>query len=232
MINACNVVYRSPHMSNMIATSLSNSYFISHFLFSTNTFPQKARQISGYEKLVWMTRSSKKKAPILNLFGKSDVLVLQSVICYVEITIIILLSSSNRKYPPFPSLSYFSGVVCLRWLSYHILSSIPYISRGHWDLVSVTGVQSMVFSNDRIHWSCSFVCRLQHLISSVCRLIWRHCTTKMLRYMLPSVCLRLRKFSQLSFVQYIGLCVFTLVYFPRFFIIIKRAIWLVSYLYD
>ena len=100
MINACNVVYRSPHMSNMITTSLSNSYFIRHFLFSTNTFPQKARQISGYE---------------------------------------------NRKYPPFPSLSYFSEVVCLRWLSYHILSSIPYISRGHWDLVSITGVQSMVF---------------------------------------------------------------------------------------
>ena len=43
-------------------------------------------------------------------------------------------------------------------------------------------------------------------LSSYCRLIWRHSTTKMLvRYMLPSVCLRLRQFSQLSFIQYMGL---------------------------
>ena len=38
-------------------------------------------------------------------------------------------------------------------------------------------------------------------LSSLCRLIWRHWTTKMLAmYMLPSVCLRLRQFSQLSFI--------------------------------
>ena len=48
-------------------------------------------------------------------------------------------------------------------------------------------------------------------LSSLCRLIWRQWTTKMLvRYMLPNVCLRLRQFSQLSFIQYLGLCVFSL----------------------
>ena len=48
-------------------------------------------------------------------------------------------------------------------------------------------------------------------LSSLCILIWRHWTTKMLgRYMLPSVCLRLRQFSQLSYIQYMGLCVFSL----------------------
>ena len=48
-------------------------------------------------------------------------------------------------------------------------------------------------------------------LSSLCRLIWRHWTTKMLvRYMLPSVCLRLRQFFQWSFIQYMGLCVFSL----------------------
>ena len=48
-------------------------------------------------------------------------------------------------------------------------------------------------------------------LSSLCRLIWRHWTIKMLvRYMLPSVCLRLRLFSQLSFIQYMGQCVFSL----------------------
>ena len=48
-------------------------------------------------------------------------------------------------------------------------------------------------------------------LSSLCRFIWRHWTTKMLvRYMLSSVCLRFRQFSQLSFIQYMGLCVFSL----------------------
>ena len=43
-------------------------------------------------------------------------------------------------------------------------------------------------------------------LSSLCRLIWRHWTNKMLvRYMLPCVCLRLRLFSQLSFIQYMVL---------------------------
>ena len=47
-------------------------------------------------------------------------------------------------------------------------------------------------------------------LSSLCRLIWRHWTTKMLAwYRLPSVCLRLRQFSQLSFIQYMGLYVFS-----------------------
>ena len=32
----------------------------------------------------------------------------------------------------------------------------------------------------------------------------------LVRYLLPSVCLRLRLFSQLSFIQYMGLCVFSL----------------------
>ena len=47
-------------------------------------------------------------------------------------------------------------------------------------------------------------------LSSLCRLIWRHWTKMLARYMLPSVCLRLRQFSQLSFIQYMGLCVFSL----------------------
>ena len=48
-------------------------------------------------------------------------------------------------------------------------------------------------------------------LSSLCKLIWRHWTTKMfVWYMLPSVCLRLRRFSQLSFIRYMGLCVFSL----------------------
>ena len=63
-------------------------------------------------------------------------------------------------------------------------------------------------------WPVGRVCLFANYtisLSSLCRLIWRHWTTKMLvRYMLPSVCLRLRQFSQLSFIQYMGLCVFSL----------------------
>ena len=42
-------------------------------------------------------------------------------------------------------------------------------------------------------------------LSSLCRLIWRHWDNKSLvRYMLPNVCLRMRQFSQLFFIQYMG----------------------------
>ena len=75
-------------------------------------------------------------------------------------------------------------------------------------------------------------------LSSLCTLTWRHWTTKMLvRYMLPSVCLRLRQFSQLSFIQYMGLCVSSLPNFPVMIvrmctlsiIIIKPEVWIINH---
>ena len=63
--------------------------------------------------------------------------------------------------------------------------------------------------------SCSFVCRLHHLIIIIMQTHLKALHKKMLvRYMLPSVCLRLRLFSQLSFIQYMGLCVFSLPNYP------------------
>ena len=62
-------------------------------------------------------------------------------------------------------------------------------------------------------WPVGRVCLFaDYTISlSLCRLICRHWTTKMIvRYMLPSVCLRLGQFFQLSFIRYMGLCVFSL----------------------
>ena len=48
-------------------------------------------------------------------------------------------------------------------------------------------------------------------LSSSCKLIWKHWTSKIqVKYMMPGVCLRLRWLSQLSFMQYMGLCVFIL----------------------
>ena len=98
--------------------------------------------------------------------------------------------------------------------------SITYISREHWDFVSIICVQSFwcsvcgickrpdtLWPAGRVRLFADYTISL----SSLCRLIWRHWTNKMLvRYMLPSVCLRLRLFSQLSFFQYMGLCVFSL----------------------
>ena len=47
-------------------------------------------------------------------------------------------------------------------------------------------------------------------VSSLCRLICRHWTKMLAWYRLQSVCLRLRQFSQSSFIQYMGLYVFSL----------------------
>ena len=46
-------------------------------------------------------------------------------------------------------------------------------------------------------------------LSSLCKLIWRHWTYKTaVRYILSSVWVRCSIFSQLSIIQYVGLCVF------------------------
>ena len=105
-------------------------------------------------------------------------------------------------------------VVCLRWLYYHILSSILYISGTlgpcfhYW--CSVYGIckwSDTLWPVGRVR---SFADNTISL-PSLCRPIWRHWTTKMLvGYMLPSVCLRLRQFSPLSFIQCMGLCVSSL----------------------
>ena len=56
-------------------------------------------------------------------------------------------------------------------------------------------------------------------LSSLCNLIWRHWTYKMpLRYMLSSVWVRYGIFSQLSIIQYVGLCF----QFVHFLVLIER----------
>ena len=79
----------------------------------------------------------------------------------------MLLSSSNRKYQPFPLLKFFSVVVCLRCLLHNILSCIAYTFRENWDFV--------LFMMGSLWWvqivgyvmacrSYLFVCTLHHLI--------------------------------------------------------------------
>ena len=108
------------------------------------------------------------------------------------------------KYRNQANTTYFSVVVCLRCLLHHILSLIAYTFRENRDFVFITIVQFMMSSNIIrlfVHNTIS--------LSSLCKLIWRHWTYKMpVRYILSSVWVRLSIFSQLSIIQYMGMCVF------------------------
>ena len=69
----------------------------------------------------------------------------------------MLLSWSNRKYPPFPLLSYFSVVVCLRCLLHHIMLSITYTFRQNREFVFIIIVQFMMNANNQIRFDFKIV---------------------------------------------------------------------------
>ena len=69
----------------------------------------------------------------------------------------MLLSSSNRKYPPFPFLSLFSVVVYLRCLLHHILSLIAYTFRENREFVFIIIVKFMMSANIRIRFGLQIV---------------------------------------------------------------------------
>ena len=151
----------------------------------------------------------------------------------------MLLSTSNRKYPPFPLFSYFPVVVCLRCLLHHILSLIIYTFRENREFVFISVVQFKRSANSRIRFGLqiAFVClyitpsHYRHCAN----FIWRHWTYQMpVRYNLCSMWERLSIFSQLSIIQYVGLCVFSLlisfvmihrIYILCLIIIIKSEVW-------
>ena len=123
-------------------------------------------------------------------------------------------------------------VVCPRCLLHHILSLIAYTFRENRDFVFITIVQFMTSSNIIrlfVHNTIS--------LSSLCKLIWRRWTYKMpVRDILSSVWVRLNIFSQLSIMQYMGLCVFILPpllwlrwYVLCLIIIIKSEVWTITH---
>ena len=136
----------------------------------------------------------------------------------------MLLSSSNLKYPPFALFSYFSLVVCLRCLLHHILSLIVYKFRDNREFVFINIVQFMMSANSRIRFGLQIVFVCLNITPShyhhCANFIWRHWTYKMpVRYNLSSVWVRLSISSQLSIIQYVGLCVFKS---PISFVMIER----------
>ena len=97
--------------------------------------------------------------------------------------------------------------LCAWDVCYIIVCLLLHIHSGKYrDFVFITIAQFMMGSNIIrlfVHNTIS--------LSSLCKLIWRHWTYKMpVRYILSSVWVRLSIFSQLSIIQYMGLCVFSL----------------------
>ena len=155
----------------------------------------------------------------------------------------MLLSTSNRKYLPFPLFSYFPVVVCLRCLLHHILSLIVYTFRENREFVFISFVQFKMSANSRMRFGLqiAFVClyitpsHYRHCAN----FIWRHWTYKMpVRYNLCCLWVRLSIFSQLSIIQYVGLCVFSLpisfvmihrIYILCLIIIIKSEVWTITH---
>ena len=148
-------------------------------------------------------------------------------------------SSSNRKYPPFPLFSCFPWL-CAWDVCYIIFCHLLYIHSGKTGnlfslvLCSLWWVQIVGYV---LAWQIVFVClyitpsHYHHCAN----FIWRHWTHKMpVRYNLSSVWVRLSIFSQLSIIQYLGLCVFSLpisfvmierIYILCLIIIIKSKVW-------
>ena len=127
----------------------------------------------------------------------------------------MLLSSSNRKYPPFPLLSYFSVVVYLRCLLHDILSLIAYAFRENREFVFIILVQFMMSANIRIRFGLQVV--LVYLYSTSSHYHHRVNLSEGIKlikclsiYILCSVWVRLCIFSPLSIIQYVGLYVFSL----------------------
>ena len=155
----------------------------------------------------------------------------------------MLLSSSNRKYPPSPLLSYFSVVVCLRCLLHHILSLIAYTFWESWEFFSLLLCSLWWTANIRIRFGLQIV--LVCLYSTPSH--YHHCTNlsegiELLKCLsdifLSRVWVRLSIFSPLSILQFVGLYVFSLlislvmieiIYILCLIIIIKSEVWTITH---
>ena len=133
--------------------------------------------------------------------------------------------------------------MCLRCLLHHILSLIVYTFRENREFVFISIVQFMMSANSRLRFGLHivFVClyNTPSHYHHCANFFWRHWTYKMpVRYNLSSVWVRLGISSQLSIIQYVGLCVFNLpfsfvmigrIYILCLIIIIKSEVWTITH---
>ena len=131
----------------------------------------------------------------------------------------------------------------LRCLLHHILSPIVHTFRENREFVFISIVQFMMSANSRIRFDLQIVFVCLYITPShyhhCANFIWRHWTYKMtVRYNLSSVWVRLNIFSQLSIIQYVRLCVFSLpisfvmierIHILCLIIIIKSEVWIITY---
>ena len=130
------------------------------------------------------------------------------------------------------------SLFCAWDVCYIICCHLLYTHSGKTVIVFISIVQLMMSANSRIRFGLQIVFVCLYITPShyhhCANFIWRHWTYEMLvRYTLSSVWVRLSIFSQLSIIQYVGLCVCSLlisfVMIERrcilCFIIIKSEVW-------
>ena len=160
-------------------------------------------------------------------------------------TIQDLLGLFNVSFSIFqnPLLQYFSKSTPVKMEFYinDILSLTVYTFRENREFVFISSVQFMMSANSRIRFGLQIVFACLYITPShyhhCAKFIWRHWTYKMpVRYDLSSVTLSI--FSQLSIIQYVGLCVFSLpisfvrierIYILCLIIIIKSEVWTITH---
>ena len=114
---------------------------------------------------------------------------------------------------------------------------------GNWECVFISTVQFMVSANSWIRFGLQIVIVCLYITPShyhhCANFIWRHETYKMpVRYNLSSIWVRLSILSLVSIIQYVGLCVFSLlifflmierIYILCLIIIIKTGVWTITH---
>ena len=151
-----------------------------------------------------------------------------SVSDWKDISIAHVINTFKSEVSPFPFLSYFSVVVCLRCLLHHILSLIAYTFRENREFIFhyYCAVYDECKYSDTFWLADRTRLFVQYtiLLSSLCKLIWRHWTYEMpVGYILSAVWAILSIFSPLSIIQYVGLYVFSVNLFTLW--------WLREYIY-
>ena len=144
------------------------------------------------------------------------------------------------------------GSVALQYTWNLLTFSLPVLRGGtvhglchspSYEFVFINIVKFMMSANSRIHFGLQIVFVCLYITPShfhhCANFIWRHWTYKMpVRYSLLSVWVRLSIFSQLSIIQYVGLCVFSLpisfvmierIYIHCLIIIIKSEVWTITH---
>ena len=135
--------------------------------------------------------------------------------------VIIIIKSEVSTFPIV--FIFFRGCVPEMFVASYCVTYCIYIP-GKPGICFISIVQFMMSANRRIRFGLQIVFVCLYITPShhhhCANFIWRHWTYKMpVRYNLSSVWVRLSIFSQLSIIQYVGLCVFSL---PISFVMIER----------